>query len=77
MPTPPPEHIEDNICACSICLSPSKLRPSQSTLEPGFKNENSLHKFLELFPKGFPLAVVSTAVPKSRTFYYNKFVRSA
>lgn len=72
--------IDEGYCQCSVCeaclVEREKQQPRvESTIVSEMKY--SLYSFIELFPRNFPLAIVTTACPQNRNFYFNRGVRFA
>lgn len=63
----------DSYCQCSICTYRRVLQNS-STIKHSIAKSYCLQNFLDYLPRNFPIAIVSTAFPKIKAFYYNKFV---
>lgn len=68
------EDISEAYCQCSVCSVQQPSTVQHHECHPQVGAENCLLNFVELLPKNFPLAIIPTASPKTKAFYFNKFV---
>lgn len=66
------EHLINSHCECAVCMGSYEKEIGYKTLNS--ISLNCLQEFLEFFPKNFPLPIINTVFPKSKVYYYNKFV---